>query len=65
MGRSLSVSSLNSNSMSSTGGNPNKPYDIKKLVSSAHTWATVFSKKEKNSSVYHSNESDNQQHTTI
>jgi len=36
MGRSLFVSSLNSNGVSSTGGNPNKPYDIKRLVSSAH-----------------------------
>lgn len=35
MGRTLSVSSLNSNGVSSTGGNPNKPYDIKRLVSNA------------------------------
>jgi len=36
MSRSLSVSSLNSSGVSSTGGNPNKPYDIKRLVNSAH-----------------------------
>eukprot|EP01102_Stenamoeba_stenopodia_P022987 TRINITY_DN977_c0_g2_i12.p1 TRINITY_DN977_c0_g2~~TRINITY_DN977_c0_g2_i12.p1 ORF type:complete len:306 (-),score=37.39 TRINITY_DN977_c0_g2_i12:426-1343(-) len=35
MTRSLCVSSLNSNGVSSTGGNPNKPYDIRRLVSNA------------------------------